>query len=121
TAAALVPRLADFPLALRNEAINLLAAKPESALVLLKAVDEKALPSSLVSPVLLDQFARFQNPDIDMLIERNWIRGDGGGIDLSQLPALIEAWKRRLTPRAMAMAEASRGRLIYANTCGTCH
>ncbi len=121
TAAALVPRLAEFPLALRNEAINLLAAKPESALVLLKAVDEKALPSSLVSPVLLDQFARFNHPDIDTLIERNWVRGDGGGIDLSQLPASIEAWKRKLNPNVMAKADASRGRQVYATTCGTCH
>ncbi len=121
TAAALVPRLADFPLALRNEAINLLAAKPESALVLLKAVDGKALPSSLVSPVLLDQFARFGNPDIDTLIERNWIRGDGGGVDLAQLPASIEAWKKKLNPKVMTKADASRGRQVYATTCGTCH
>ncbi len=120
TAAALVPRLADFPPSLRNEAINLLAAKPESALVLLRAVDEKALPSSLVSPVLLDQFARFENSDIDTLIERNWIRG-GTEIDPAELAAAIESWKKKLNPKVMAKAEASRGRRVYAATCGTCH
>jgi len=120
TAAAIVPRLAGFPLTLRNEAINLLAAKPESALVLLKAVDAKTLPSSLVSPVLLDQFTRFGNPDIDTLIAKNWVRG-GGGVDLAQLAASIESWKKKLSPTILAKADASRGRQAYSMTCGTCH
>lgn len=120
TAEALVPLLAEFPLALRNEAINLLAAKPESALVLLKAVDGKILPASLVSPVLLDQFSRFKHPDIDDLIAKNWVRG-GGGVDLAQLAASIEAWKKKLSPNVMAKADASRGRQTYTMTCGTCH
>ncbi len=120
TAGAIVPRLAGFPLTLRNEAINLLAAKPESALVLLKAVDAKTLPSSLVSPVLLDQFARFKNPDIDTLISKNWVRG-GAGVDLAQLAASIESWKKKLSTNVMAKADASRGRQTFTMTCGTCH
>jgi putative membrane-bound dehydrogenase-like protein len=120
TAEALVPHLATFPLTLRNEAINLLAAKPESALVLLKAVDAKTLPASLVSPVLLDQFTRFKHPDIDTLISKNWVRG-GGGVDLAQLATSIEAWKKKLSPNVMAKADASRGRQTFTMTCGTCH
>lgn len=120
TAEALVPHLAKFPLTLRNEAINLLAAKPDSALVLLKAVDAKTLPASLISPVLLDQFTRFQNPDIDTLIAKNWVRG-GAGVDLAQLSASIESWKKKLSPNVMAKADASRGRQTYTMTCGTCH
>jgi putative membrane-bound dehydrogenase-like protein len=120
TAEALVPHLANFPLALRNEAVNLLAAKPESALVLLKAVDAETLPSSLISPVLLDQFTRFGNPDIDTLIAKNWVRG-GAGVDLAQLAASIESWKKKLSPSVMAKADASRGRRTFTMTCGTCH
>ena len=120
TAEALVARLADFPLELRNEAINLIATRPDSALVLLRAVDARQLSSSLVSPVLLDQFARFGNADIDALIERNWIRG-GAEVDLAQLAAAIETWKKKLGPAVLAKADASRGRQTYATTCGTCH
>jgi putative membrane-bound dehydrogenase-like protein len=120
TAKALVARLADFPLELRNEAINLIATRPDSALVLLRAVDARQLSSSLVSPVLLDQFARFGNTEIDALIERNWIRG-GAEVDLAQLAAAIEAWKKKLGPAVLAKADASRGRQTYATTCGTCH
>lgn len=120
TAEAIMPRLAEFPLSLRNEAINLLAAKAESALVLLRAIDAKKLSSSLVSPVLLDQFSRFGNPDIDTLISKNWIRG-GGGVDLAQLTSTIGSWKKRLSPNVLAKADASRGRQTFAATCGTCH
>jgi putative heme-binding domain-containing protein len=120
TAEALVPHLAKFPLTLRNEAINLLAAKPDSALVLLKAVDAQTLPASLISPVLLDQFTRFKNPDIDTLISKNWVLG-GAGVDLAQLATSIESWKKKLSPNVMAKADASRGRQTYTMTCGTCH
>ena len=53
TAGGLVTRLADFPLQLRNKAINLLASRPDMALVLLNAVDQRHLEPSLISPVML--------------------------------------------------------------------
>ncbi|MEM7144721.1 MAG: PVC-type heme-binding CxxCH protein [Verrucomicrobiota bacterium] len=120
TAEVLVSRLGEFPLALRNEAINLVAARPESALVLLRAVDEKEVEASLVSPVMLDQFERFGDGAIDELIERNWVRG-AGGVDLAQLAEAIEKWEKKLHPKLMARADASRGRQVYQMTCGTCH
>ncbi len=115
TAEAIVPRLAGFPLTLRNEAINLLAAKPESALVLLKAVDAKTLPSSLVSPVLIDQFARFKNPDIDTLIAKNWVRG-GGRRRPRPARRLDRVVKKKLSPNVLAKADASRGRQTFTMT-----
>ena len=120
TAEALVGRLADFPLAMRNEAINLLAMRPEMALVLLKAVDEDKLAASLISPVMLDQFERFQNADITEIIDRNWTRGSGG-VDLKQLTGTIQQWKGKLSDKVLAKADASRGRQVFTMTCGTCH
>ena len=120
TAQALVSRIANFPPELRNEAINLLATRPEMALVLLKAVDEKKLASSLISPVMLDQFARFKDSAITALIDRHWTRG-GAGVDLKQLASAIETWKGKLTPRALDQADASRGRRLFQGTCGICH
>ena len=120
TAEVLVARLADFPLQLRNEAINLLATRPEMALVLLKAVDEKKLAASLISPVMLDQFERFKNDDITAIIERNWTRG-GGDVDLNQLAGAIRQWKGKLSDKVLAKADASRGRQIFTMICGTCH
>lgn len=121
TAEALIRHLGDLPLSLRNEAINLLAARAESALLLLRAVDENRLAASLISPVLLDQFARYQNPDIDALIERHWVRGTGGDVSLAELSAAIEQWKRKLNDSLLSKADASRGRQVYSATCGTCH
>ncbi|MGI8963309.1 MAG: PVC-type heme-binding CxxCH protein [Thermomicrobiales bacterium] len=120
TAEALVGQLDEFPLAERNQAINLLAARPEMALVLLRAVDEKRLSSSVISPVMLDQFARFEDDEITAILEKNWARGLGG-VELAELAAAIEEWKRKLNPDVLAEADASRGRQVYAMTCGTCH
>ena len=120
TAKALVKVLPQLQLKQRNEAINLLGTRPEMALVLLEAVDSKKLESSLVSPVMLDQFERFENEKITALVEKNWVRG-GDGVDLAQLSATIEQWKKKLNPKVMEKADTARGRQVYNNTCGTCH
>lgn len=120
TAEALVGVLGDLPLTLRNEAINLLAARPDMAQVLLAAVDEKKLQAALISPVLLDQFERFDNEAINSIIGRNWVRG-GDGVDIAELTEKIGEWKKKLNPKVMAKADASRGRQVYTTTCGTCH
>jgi len=120
TAQALVTRLASFSPDLRNEAINLLATRQEMALVLLQAVDEKRLAPSLISPVLLDQFERFNDPAIRAIIERHWLRG-GAGVDLKQLGGAIETWTGKLNPRTLERADAAKGRQVFQTTCGICH
>ncbi len=120
TARALVAVLGDLPLDLRNETIHLLGSRPAMARVLLGAVDERRLESFLISPVMLDQFDRFDDEQIDTLIQRNWARG-GSGVDIAQLHGAIAEWKKKLNPRVMAKADASRGRQVYRVTCGTCH
>ena len=119
TAAALIERLGEFDLQLRNQAVNQLASRRGTALSLLQAVDSKKIEASLVSPVMLDQFERFGDEKIDALIAKNWTRGEG--VDLSQLQTAIAAWKKILSPSVMAKANASRGREVYNITCGTCH
>lgn len=120
TATALVDIIPELNLKLRNEAINLLGTRPEMALVLLEAVDSKRVQPSLVSPVMLDQFERFEDEKITALIEKNWMRG-GAGVDLEQLHAAIEEWKKKLTPKVVAAADVSKGRQAYMMTCGSCH
>lgn len=120
TADALVQRLAAFPLHVRNEAINLLATRQTMALRMLQAVDEKTIAAQLISPVMLDQFERFQNKQINAIIHRNWARG-GGAVDIAKLTASIETWKKKLSNRIMEKADAARGRQVYNLTCGACH
>lgn len=120
TAEALVPLLGNLPIALRSEAIHIIAAKPDSALVLLKAVDEKKIDASLIAPAMLDQFARFGDKQIDELLEKNWVRGGSEMVPEKLAEAIVE-WKKKLTPAVMARADAARGREIFANVCGVCH
>ncbi|MEC5129287.1 PVC-type heme-binding CxxCH protein [Verrucomicrobiales bacterium BCK34] len=120
TAKALVDVIDQLSLKMRNEAINLLASRPDMAQVLLVAVDQKKVEPALISPVLLDQFERFNDETINVLIDRNWVRG-GDGVDLAELTAAIGEWKGKLNSKVMARADASRGRQVYTATCGTCH
>jgi len=120
TAEVLVPRLPKFPAQLRTDAINLLATRPDMAKVLLKAVDQKEVPASLISPVLLDQFERFKDKEISRLINKHWTRG-GDSVDIRQLARQINQWKKKLGPDVMAKANASRGRETYQMICGNCH
>ncbi|MEM6916957.1 MAG: c-type cytochrome, partial [Verrucomicrobiota bacterium] len=69
---------------------------------------------------MLDQFERFENEEITALIDKNWMRG-GSGVDLEQLHAAIEEWKKKLTPKMVSQADVSKGRQAYMMTCGTCH
>jgi len=90
------------------------------ATALLRAVDEDRLSPSLISPVLLDQFERFDKPEIDELIARNWTRGRSA-LPPGELREAIDAWKKKLNPKVLAKADASRGRQVYSITCGNCH
>jgi len=120
TAEALVARLDSFSLEHRNEAINLLATRPAMALVLLRAIDRDQLPASLVSPVLLDQLERFEHEEIATLVGRHWTRGDAAMSPAEAKKAIAE-WKRWLTRRRLARADASQGRRVFKTTCGACH
>lgn len=119
TARALVGALPDFPRKLRDEAINLLAGRPDMAVILLRAVDNGKLPTATVSPALLDQFERFEDDEISALIAENWIRGSSS-LAPEQLAGAIADWKQKLAPH-LGGADASRGRVHYQAICGTCH
>ncbi len=120
TALALVKELPRFSLKLRNDAINLLATREDMALVLLDSVDRKEIPASLISLVLLDQFSRWENDSINKLIAGNWSRGSNA-VDLKQLSISIKEWEKKLDAGALTKANASRGRQVFQETCGSCH
>lgn len=120
TATAIVDRIDQFPVKLRNEAINFLSTREDMALILLEAVDRKKVPSSLVSTVMLDQFGRYKNEKIDEIIQANWTMGSGG-VDIARLTTAVDGWKKKLSPQILAKADASKGRQTFQATCGTCH
>lgn len=120
TANALISQMNSLPDSLRNEAVNTLASSPSMALALLKAVDNDTIPASLISPVLLDQIERYDDQEIKDLVASNWTRASKR--DVENLEAAIEKWKsEKLTRGMLADGDASRGRAVFRNTCGTCH
>lgn len=120
TAEVLISKVNDLPPVRRNQTINTLASSPEMTRILLKAVDNKEVDSSLISPVLLDQMERYDDEAIQSLIAANWTRTSVK--DVEDLDAAIKMWKEeKLTAGILYDGDASRGRIVYNNTCGTCH
>lgn len=120
TAEAIISKMNHLPPALKNQAINTLAATPGMSLALLEAVDSNRVSASLISPVLLDQIERYKDPAIAELIAKNWNRADTS--DVENLEAAIAEWKaEKLTGELLEQGDPSRGRAIFQNTCGTCH
>lgn len=120
TAQVLIQKLNTLPAWLRNQVVNALSSTSEMALALLKAVDGGTLESTLISPVLLQQISRFENKNIQDLIASNWKQLDTA--DTSNLEAAIREWKEeKLTGEILEAGNAAAGRLVFRNTCGTCH
>jgi putative heme-binding domain-containing protein len=89
-------------------------------LTLLEAVNDHTLEASLISPVLLDQIERYEDEKIQTLIAANWSRTNVK--DVENLEAAIAEWKdEKLTSGILYDGDASRGRAVFRNTCGTCH
>ncbi|MDG2168945.1 MAG: hypothetical protein P8L44_13595 [Opitutales bacterium] len=120
TADALISKVNNLFPALRNQTINTLASSPEMTLALLQAVDAGDVDASLISPVLLDQIERYEDEAIQSLIAANWTRSNV--TDVENLEAAIYMWKEEKLTRGMLFdGDATRGRVVYNNTCGTCH
>ncbi|MDA1067283.1 MAG: c-type cytochrome [Verrucomicrobia bacterium] len=120
TAQVLISTINNLPPFMRNQVVNTLTSTPDMTVALLKAVDTGELDTSLISPVLLDQIGRYDNEDIQSLIAANWTRTSVK--DVEDLEAAIKEWKDvKLTAGIRSDGDASRGRAVFRNTCGTCH
>ena len=63
---------------------------------------------------------RFEENEIQSLIKANWTRTSVQ--DVENLEEAIAMWKNEKVTRGMLYdGDASRGRVVYNNTCGTCH
>jgi len=120
TAKVLISQIPNLPPFMRNQVINTLTSTPDMTVALLKAFDSQTINTSLISPVLLDQIARYENDAIQELIAANWTRT--GVKDVEDLAVAIAEWKdEKLTSDILGEGNASRGRAVFRNTCGTCH
>ncbi|MBL9084918.1 MAG: c-type cytochrome [Planctomycetales bacterium] len=111
-------RLRAYGAAERAEAINTLAARPASAKALLQAVRDGKLAAGEISAFHARQLSDFHDPGIDADLKELWgeVR-----VSAAEKRALIDRYKKELTPEVLAKADASAGRAIFNKSCANCH
>ena len=100
------------------DAINTLASRPSYSRALLLAVKAGKLARTELSAFTIRQLSTFEIDELDKLIAEVWGTVKPSSADKV---ALIEKYKRQLTPEALKAADSSHGRTIFASTCLQCH
>jgi putative heme-binding domain-containing protein len=113
--------LKTYPTLTLNEkadALGTLAARPGSALALLTAVEREAVPKAEVPASALQALASHADPRVKAALGKIWgeVRPSS-----AEKKGMIERLKGELTTAALARADRSHGRLLFAKTCASCH
>jgi putative heme-binding domain-containing protein len=103
---------------IRGVVIEALAERPRHARKLLAAAGKGALPRGLLTPYLIRQIQLFGDPEIDKLLRKVFPAVALIGADRL---ASIAKWSEELAPARLEKADPSRGRKLFAETCGACH
>ncbi|HLU50495.1 MAG TPA: dehydrogenase, partial [Planctomycetota bacterium] len=112
---AIVDKLAP---AERLDAISTLASRPEWARTLLEAVRDGKIARTDVSAFVVRQIKSFGDDSLVDLVTEVW----GEVRETSEEKAeLIAAYRAKVSEDAIASADPSRGRHVFASTCAQCH
>ena len=114
----LVSKFGGFRENAKREAINTLVSRPKFASVLLDAVSGKSISRDAVSAFQLRQMQSYGDASITSRVGQLWP-------ELQQLSKAktdrIAELRTMLTPKTLAQADASRGRLLFSRSCANCH
>ncbi|MFO0807506.1 MAG: PVC-type heme-binding CxxCH protein [Gemmataceae bacterium] len=111
--AGLLPNLAP---GLRGKAITHLAARPESALKLLAAVDAGALSPKDVPLDVLRRIATYKRDPLDAMIAKHWgrVAPESSGEILAHIRHLAARLREE-------RGDSNRGAAVFTKHCATCH
>jgi len=110
--------LPSFDLTARQEALSTLAARPASAMLLLDAVEQGSVPRKDLSAFHVEQLQNLNNPQLRERLAKIW--GTLRATPAEKL-ALIGKFKQQLGSDALAKADRSHGRAVFAKSCAACH
>jgi putative membrane-bound dehydrogenase-like protein len=100
------------------DAIATLAGRKGYALALLNAVEAKKVPRGDVSAFAARQMFALSDAQVSAKLRQVWGEVREAAADKQKLMAQYRA---RLSPASMKLANASRGRAVFARTCQQCH
>jgi putative membrane-bound dehydrogenase-like protein len=118
TAELLLGRYSSFTDDQKHDAVTALASRSSSALALLKAIGEKLVPRTDLSPYNLRQLDGLKDATVDKQLLAVW--GSHRASDQTKTQT-IASMKATLTPELLRQANQEKGRTIFARTCAACH
>lgn len=114
----LVDRFNSLAPPTKFEAANTLASRVEFATAMLQGVADSKVDRKFISPFLLRQMQTLGNEALSNKVAELWP-------ELKQLSAdkqkKIADWKVKLTPKVVEAANASKGRVLFEQSCAKCH
>lgn len=114
----LVDRFNSLAPPTKFEAANTLASRVEFATAMLQGVADSKVDRKFISPFLLRQMQTLGNEALSNKVAELWP-------ELKQLSAdkqkKIADWKIKLTPKVVETANASKGRVLFEQSCAKCH
>jgi putative heme-binding domain-containing protein len=108
----------SFTEAEKRDAVQTLASRPAYALALLAAVDQGRVARRDLSAFTARQLLALKNRQVEALLGKVW----GTVRPASQEKAqLLAKYRALLTTDFLAKADRSRGRMVFKQTCASCH
>jgi putative membrane-bound dehydrogenase-like protein len=118
TPAAILAAYAGFDAEEKRLAVSVLAARPAYARDLLAAMKVGTVTRGDVDASVVRQIRLFKETELDRELTAVW----GVSRDSAEnVAADIAKWKSVLTPARLVAANPSRGRMLFQQTCATCH
>jgi putative membrane-bound dehydrogenase-like protein len=118
TPSLILRRYPSFTEAEKSDAVQTLASRPDYALALLAAMEQGRVARRDVSAFTARQLVALKSPEVDARLGKVW----GTARPASQEKTrLMVKYKSLLTADVLAKADRSRGRLVFKQTCLSCH
>jgi putative membrane-bound dehydrogenase-like protein len=108
----------SFTAAEKSDAVGTLASRPAYAHALLDALEEGRVARRDVSAFTARQLLALQDPELDARLGQVWGTARPASQDKARLMA---RYRPLLGADALAKADRSRGRVLFKQTCATCH
>ncbi len=117
TAEWILSRYTDYSPTEKRTALATLSARAESALAMLKAVENKKIASNELSADLVRQLQNLNHAEVNDLLTKTWVTVRETAADKARL---IDEYKK-LASSNKAKPDLGHGRAVFARTCQQCH
>ncbi len=102
----------------KADAVQTLSSRAAYALALLQAVEKKQVPREDLSNFTVRQLRALNEESVTAKLNELWGQVRPAAADKV---ALIEKYKKLLTPAYLKKADKSQGRAVYLKSCAVCH